>query len=60
MPFGLHPVWAVVILAIVLIVFGVGRLPKVGDALGRGIRDFRQSLRNDESNPNPPADSNKD
>ena len=61
MPFGLHPLWAVVVLAIFLILFGVGRLPSVGGALGRGIREFRQSLRNDESSPsNPPeTDSNK-
>ena len=61
MPFGLHPLWAVVLLVIVLIVFGVGRLPSIGGALGRGIAEFRQSLRKDESSPsNPPADSNKD
>jgi sec-independent protein translocase protein TatA len=60
MPFGLHPLWAVVVLAIVLILFGVGRLPSVGGALGRGIREFRQSIRKDDSTPlNPPADSNK-
>lgn len=60
MLFGLHPLWAVVVLAIVLILFGVGRLPSVGGALGRGIREFRQSIRKDQSNPpNPPADSNK-
>ncbi|MAG36708.1 MAG: twin-arginine translocase TatA/TatE family subunit [Dehalococcoidia bacterium] len=32
-----------VILVIVLIVFGAGRLPQVGGALGRGIREFRVS-----------------
>jgi sec-independent protein translocase protein TatA len=59
--FGLHPLWAVVVLAIVLILFGVGRLPSIGGALGRGIKEFRQSLRKDEASPsNPPAaDSNK-
>ncbi len=30
------------ILLIVLIVFGVGRLPQVGQAIGKGIRAFRQ------------------
>ena len=33
----------VLILAIVLIVFGVGRLPEVGGALGKAIREFRQA-----------------
>jgi sec-independent protein translocase protein TatA len=61
MPFGLHPLWAVVLLVIVLILFGVGRLPSIGGALGRGISEFRKSFRNDEPNPpSPPTNSNKD
>jgi sec-independent protein translocase protein TatA len=61
MLFGLHPLWAVVLLVIVVILFGVGRLPSVGGALGRGISEFRKSLRNDEPNPqSPPTSSNKD
>ena len=60
-PFGLHPLWAVALLVIVLIVFGVGRLPSIGGALGRGISEFRQSLRSDEpTKPDVPADSKKD
>ncbi len=35
----------VILLVIVLIVFGVGRLPEIGGALGRSIREFRQSSR---------------
>ena len=34
-------VW--VILIIILIVFGAGKLPQVGGALGKGIREFRVS-----------------
>lgn len=30
------------ILAIILIVFGAGKLPEIGSALGRGIRSFRK------------------
>jgi sec-independent protein translocase protein TatA len=33
---------AVIIVAVVLIVFGVGKLPQVGGALGKGIREFRR------------------
>jgi len=33
---------AAVIIVIVLIVFGVGKLPQVGGALGKGIREFRK------------------
>jgi sec-independent protein translocase protein TatA len=60
MPFGLHPLWAVALLVIVLILFGVGRLPSVGGSMGRGIKEFRQGLRNDEPGPpSPPSSSNK-
>lgn len=30
------------ILAIILIIFGVGKLPQVGSALGKGLRAFRK------------------
>lgn len=30
------------VLAIILIVFGVGKLPQVGSALGKGLRAFRK------------------
>ncbi len=32
-----------IILVIVIIIFGVGRLPEVGGALGKGIREFRKA-----------------
>ena len=44
MLFGFHWIWGVILLAVVLILFGVGRLPSVGEGLGRGIRDFRKAL----------------
>ena len=31
------------ILVIVLVVFGVGKLPQVGSALGKGIRSFKKA-----------------
>jgi sec-independent protein translocase protein TatA len=33
----------ILILLVVLIVFGVGRLPEIGGALGKAIRDFRRT-----------------
>ena len=32
-----------IILAIILIIFGAGKLPEIGEALGRGIRSFRKA-----------------
>ena len=40
MSFG--PIEAVVIVVIVLVIFGAGRLTGVGKALGQGLREFRQ------------------
>lgn len=42
MPFRIGP-WEIgLVLLIILIFFGVGKLPQVGNALGRGIRAFRR------------------
>lgn len=35
----------VFILLIVVVLFGAKRLPLIGDALGKGIRNFRQGLK---------------
>lgn len=42
MPLGIHPGFLLILLIIVLIVFGPGRLPELGAAIGRGIREFRK------------------
>ncbi len=34
----------ILLLALTLLIFGPGKLPDVGQALGRGIRDFRAAL----------------
>ena len=45
MPFRLGP-WEIgLILMVILIVFGVGKLPQIGSALGRGLREFRKEQR---------------
>jgi sec-independent protein translocase protein TatA len=38
-----HPLWLILILAIVLIIFGPGKLPELGGAVGRGIKEFRKA-----------------
>jgi sec-independent protein translocase protein TatA len=45
---ALQPLHLLLILLIVMIVFGAGRLTEVGGALGRGVRDFRSSVENKE------------
>jgi sec-independent protein translocase protein TatA len=35
----------IIILVIVLLVFGVGRIGKLGEELGKGVRAFREGVR---------------
>ncbi len=37
------PTELILVLLIVLIIFGVGKLPEIGGALGKAIRDFRKA-----------------
>ena len=43
--FGLGIGELLVILVIVLIIFGAGKLPEIGEGLGRGIRSFRKAVK---------------
>ena len=38
----------ILILVIVLLLFGVGRIGKIGGELGKGIKSFREGLKGDE------------
>ena len=42
MPFRVGPTELIIVLVIVLIIFGVGRLPEIGGAMGKAIREFRR------------------
>ena len=42
--FGIGMPELLVILIIILIIFGVGKLPEIGSALGKGIRNFKKSM----------------
>jgi len=42
--FNVGPWELVLILVIVLLVFGPGKLPEVGRYLGKGIREFKKSV----------------
>jgi sec-independent protein translocase protein TatA len=43
MPFGIGPGELIIVLIIALIVVGPGKLPDVGSALGKSIREFRRA-----------------
>lgn len=46
--FGLGTTELIVILIIIVIFFGVGKLPQVAKQLGGGIRSFQKSLRGED------------
>lgn len=46
------------ILVIILIIFGVGKLPQVGGAVGKAIRSFRKAQRGEEEE-EPKAEAKK-
>lgn len=46
---GLGPFELLIILAIVIAIFGAGKLAGIGGALGGSIREFRRSVRDDET-----------
>ena len=48
MPFRVGPWEIALILAIILIVFGVGKLPQVGAAMGKGLRAFKKGQEDDD------------
>ena len=45
-----QPMHLIIILAIALVIFGPGKLPELGAALGKSIREFKKAM----------ADANKD
>jgi sec-independent protein translocase protein TatA len=60
MPFSVGPMELVLVLAIALIVLGPKRLPEAGKALGKGLREFKDSVSgigqdDDEDEGEPPA-----
>jgi len=48
MPFRIGPWEIALVLVIILIVFGVGKLPQVGGAIGKGMRAFRKGQRGED------------
>jgi sec-independent protein translocase protein TatA len=44
MPFGISWVEILILLLVALLVFGPKRLPEMGRSLGRGLREFKDSV----------------
>ena len=57
MPFGnLGPMELIFLMLFLLLIFGAKRLPELGSGIGKGIREFRKSMREINSEIERPAD----
>ncbi len=46
--FGIGMPELIVILIIVMVIFGAGKLPEIGRGIGQGIRDFKKATRDEQ------------
>ena len=47
--FGIGMPQLLVILVIIFIIFGAGKLPEIGSAIGKGIRNFKDAIDKEET-----------
>lgn len=52
---GIGPLELIIVLVIVMMIFGVGKLPQVGQTMGKAMREFRKSQNEDEEPETPVA-----
>lgn len=45
MPFNLGVWELLIIMLVVLLIFGAKRLPEIGQSMGKGIREFKKSIK---------------
>jgi len=61
--FGIGMPELIIILIIILIIFGAGKLPEIGSGIGKGIRNFKKATRDkpeELTSPEEKNDSTKD
>ena len=58
---GLGPTELIIVLVIILVVFGAGKLPDIASGLGKGLRDFKNVMQDpDDSDTGEPPEGPPD
>ena len=57
MPSWIGPTELIIVLVIVLIIFGAGKLPEIGGAMGKAIQAFRATQSGDDQTPATKSDT---
>jgi sec-independent protein translocase protein TatA len=55
----LQPTHLIIILVIVLIIFGPGKLPELGSTIGKAIKGFKKAMDEPEEKPGEPPEAKK-
>lgn len=59
--FGSFGIWELlIILVIIIVIFGAGRLPEIGGAIGKSIREFKTSVQDDSETGSVDTNANND
>ncbi len=57
--FGLGVPELIIILVIIFVIFGAGKLPEIGGAIGKGIKSFKKATKDADAIEVTPSDEDK-
>jgi sec-independent protein translocase protein TatA len=57
--FGIGMPELIIILIIILIIFGAGKLPEIGSGIGKGIKNFKKATNEAQKEINEPKEGNE-